>query len=209
VTWTADGSVLFVDTTRVDADTGQPLESPTGDRDREPEIRAVLADGSQLVSLDIADTSNSSFWLVPPGQSIAATTDEPPLFSGQTLYPAAQVEIAADGRSVAVALTDWDPSGTSGSYLVTTDSVLHLSGTASFSPDRTRALVQTEPEGNGPADWTVVDLATGAATPLPLPDGTGDRVPTPYWVGDGQEVLLVDSDWEGSVISTWLTRPPS
>lgn len=205
MTWSPDGQILYFDTYRVDAATGDLLDVWAPD---EPvRLHAELVDGSRLVSHRGQTDLSNSFWLLGPGEALETMPDRPPLFRGEAMYPAAQVEVSADGGGVAVALGWWGSEERT--LLVRPGSVTELDGAVTLTSDWSRALVRTRDQDDEATLWTVVDLGSGAATTIPIESVPG-IVHEVAWAGNETGLLISASPEElqqDTSLQIWYTEP--
>ena len=202
VTWTSDGSVLFIDSTRVDADTGDRLDPD--DPAAVLRVHAELADGTRLVSTAGGD-SRSRFWIVDSDVSLQSVPEASPDLVAQAGYPAVQVRIGAE-RGYAT-FEDWDASTTQ-TVMFGRGGLSVVDGRVEPSPTGTRLLVQTGDAASGePRAWTVVDLTTNTSRPVTLPLEQTDNWITVQWGASDDELLVTAQPNLGvAPTSVWLVN---
>lgn len=191
VTWTADGKVLFVNSTRVDAATGERLEPFDEDQ---PRIHAELVDGTRLVSAR-STTAHDLLWVVTADSRLDDMPIGSPDFTAQALYPAVQVRIDAAGERAYATFEDWEDDSVR-TVIVGGDELQQLPGTAWPSPSGARLLVSNFNRSSGEwvGTWTVVDPEAGTSSQVPLPVSQVDKWITVDWGASDNELLISVQD---------------
>lgn len=202
VTWASDGSVLFIDSTRVDAETGERLDA--ADPAAALRVHAELADGTRLVSSTDGGSSDR-FWTVDSDVSLGSVPEASPNFVAQALYPAVQIRIDAVGELGYATFEDWEASTTQ-SVVFGRGDLSVIDGRVEPSPTGTRLLVETgNAASGGRPDWTVVDLTTNRSRPVTLPVEQPDQWTTVKWGGSDNELLITAQPHPGfAPTRVWL-----
>ena len=191
VSWTADGSTLFVDTTRVDAATGKLLSVPELPPDIQ--VHAELADGSQLVSRR-SDDRLRPFWFVETSERLDEVTTQPPDVVGQTFYPAVQIRLDPAGERAFATFEDWEDDSTR-TVVVGGDELWQLDGHVWPSPSGKLLLVREVDRSDVPVrTWSIVDPVAGTRSPIPLPVDERDQHVSVLWGGSDAELLVSAHD---------------
>jgi len=115
------------------------------------------------------------------------------------------VTIDATGDRAYVVFEDWEAS-LSHTAVIGGDEVLQIEGRGIPSPSGSSLLGQSGVSGE-PSEWSVVDLASGTSSPVPLPEGGADNWFFVGW-GSSDEELLISMGQAGGPplppIGVWL-----
>lgn len=200
VTWTTDGSVLFIDSTRVDAETGESLDPANATAVLH--VHAQLADGTRLVSSSSGD-SGRPFWIIDSDVSLEAIPEADPDFVAQAIYPAVQVIIDGPGERGYATFEDWEAS-TIETVAFGVGGLVAFDGRAKPSPSGTRLLIENRDQSSGaPSAWTIVDLRTNTSKSVTLPVEL-KKWSTVQWGATDDELLITAESNSGTATSVWL-----
>ncbi len=202
VTWTANGEVLFVDTTLVDTATGVPLE-PVIDGEPTVRVHAQLSDGTRLIS-GPSTSLLRPFWVVDDASPLDAVPARQPDVVAQASYPSVQVHIDSAGERAYATFEDWE-AGTVWTLIVGGEELLRVPGRARPSPSGSRLLVSTvDTAGDEWAtEWAIVDLEAETTSPVTLPVNDAGR--WVRWGGSDRELLVTSGEGDLSApTSVWV-----
>lgn len=202
VTWSTNGEVLFFDSIRVNAATGERLD--TAGASAALRVHAALDNGTRLVST-VSGELRDPFWMIDAGVPLDVVPERPPDFIAQATFPVVQVRMGAGGERAYAVFEDWE-AATVRTVVMGDNGLLLIDGRVEPSPSGVRLLVSSGDQSSGGA-WSMVDLATGTSSTVPLPAGQGDSWFTVAWGATDDELLIsaeeIGSE-PGSQINLWL-----